>query len=503
MARSSMTTVTTWAGAVLAGVVLATAAGLGVSAPAGAADATRGAAPGSAIGTMSSPAASCPQATRYQVTQALAASKIRAEIVIIVDVSYSMDSRNNNLYGTVSSLVPALIDTLAKQEPQDLVAVITLGTRQNTQVVVNPGLPSSFTWVPPTAPNSYWSDFGLAFHEAVGLFSDPPKGTPPPEVGDVLLLSDGQVSDPPQDDPTYGGQAPAVFARPGWQDLRTAAHNLPLQVTGFELPLTRDKNLQASQEGTLKDVFPNVTQLQYRSDLATHPAQTIQEIQATTTEAVQNTKITKAVSSDNSAGVKVTWRNVPGRRGKPIDVGGPGHADARVTVRARTQQVPLCLSGITVTSAGLPVPVMMRGVNLPTNVELAPGASKTWDVRLTWPRGPNGITWLVPDTVPGHLVLGATVSSPFRSVISPVDAGFSYGRVLGGGSPSFTATVPPTVTVAELLVILALLAGFALWRTWLDGELVLATGDEPILTTRDTAGRCRHPLVGTAAITAG
>jgi hypothetical protein len=87
--------------------------------------------------------------------------------------------------------------------------------------------------------------------------------------------------------------------------------------------------------------------------------------------------------------------------------------------------------------------------------------------------------------------LGATVSSPFRSVISPVDAPFSYGRVLGGASPLFMATVPPAVTVAELLgigiPILVLLAGLILWRTWLGGELLLATGEEPVLTTRDTA----------------
>jgi Mg-chelatase subunit ChlD len=488
MARSSMMTVTRWAGAVLAGTLLATAAELGASAPVDAAVATREAAPGGATSAISSVPAGCPQATRTAVTQALDVSKIRAEIVIIVDISYSMDSRNNNLYSTVSKLVPALLSTLAKQEPQDLVAVITMGTRQNTRVIVNPGLPSSHTWVPPTAPNSDWTDFGLAFHEAVGLFSDPPQGTNP-QVGDVLLLSDGQISDTIQDDPTYGGQAPAVFATPGWKDLRKAAHNLPLQVTGFELPLTSVMALQASQEGALKDVFPNVPQLQYNRDLVTDPAQAVQEMQATTTEEVQNTRITRAVTPDSGAGVRVTWSDLPGSRGKPLDLGKPGHADAMVTVRARTQGVPLCLSSISVTSAGLPV--TMRGVNLPASVQLAPGASATWHVKLTWPGGSSGAVGPDLRAVTGHLVLGATVSSPFRSVISPVDASFSYGGVLGGASPQFTATAPPVVTVVTLLVlgipVLLLLAGLALWRTWVGGELVLATGEELVHTKRDTA----------------
>jgi hypothetical protein len=146
MARLPMT-VTRWAGAVLAsvllaGVLLATAPGLDASARAGAAVGTRGAAASDAATAISPSVAGCPQETRDAVVQALAASNIPAEIVIIVDISYSMDSRHNNLYGTVGTLVPALIGTLAKLDPQDLVAVITLGTRQNTQVVVRPGQPS-------------------------------------------------------------------------------------------------------------------------------------------------------------------------------------------------------------------------------------------------------------------------------------------------------------------------------------------------------------------------
>ena len=465
-----------WTCALLAGVLLATASALGASASADAAVVTRGADPGSAASAVSS-AAGCPQATRDAVAQALAVSKIRAEIVIIVDISASMGSGDNNLYGTVSTLVPALMATLARQEPQDLVAVITMGARQNTQVAVNPGQPNSRTWVPPAAPTSDWSDFGLAFDEAIELFSAPPQGTDP-QVGDVLLLSDGQFSDTVQDDPTYGGQAPAVFGRPGWKDLRTAAHNLPMQVTGFEVPLTSDKALQASQEGTLKDVFPSVRQLQYDSDLAKDPAQTVQEIQTATTEGVQDTKITKAVSADSGAGIRVTWGNVPGSQGMPLDLGAQGNADVVVTVRAQTRQVPLCLSHISVTSTRLPVTI--RGVSLPASVELAPRKSTTLRVRLTWPQRSSRVAWLGPGTMTDHLILSATVSSPFMSVITPVDAGFSYGGVLDGVSPQFTAIVPAAVGMALLTIgipILVLLAGLALWRTWLGGELFLATAD--------------------------
>jgi hypothetical protein len=322
------------------------------------------------------------------------------------------------------------------------------------------------------------------------LFNDSPPGTAP-QVGDVLLLSDGQVSDTIQDDPTYGGQAPAVFTEQSWQDLGAAAGKLPFQVTGFEIPLTSDVTLQASQEAALKHVFRHVTQLQYTSDLVKDPAQTIQQIQTATTQDVQNTKIESAAAPDSGAGVQVTWSGLPGSPGKPADLGKPGHADVKVTLQARTRRVPLCLSGIAVTSSGLPV--RMRVTGLPASVEIPAGGSLTRVVTLSWPAGSSGITWWGPRPVPAHLAMTATLSSPFESVISPVDTGFSYGHLLGGAT-RFTADVPPVITVVDLigLTILVLLIGFAFWLVWMGGELVLATGEEPAPATGTGSG---HPPI--------
>jgi hypothetical protein len=417
--------------------------------------------------------------------QALGVGKISAEIVIIVDTSYSMDSRRYNLYGTVAKLVPALITTLAKQEPQDLVAVITLGTQAKTQVVVEPGRPSSDTWVPPPVPNSGTSDFGLALQEAVGLFSHPPQDMAP-QVGDVLLLSDGQVVDTPDDDPTYGGVAPAVFANRGWRDLQRAARNLPMPVTGFEMPLTSDKALQASQYAALRLVFPRVTQLQYARNLATDPTPAIQEIQASTTGGIQDGKIAAAVAHDRDAGLRVTWGGLPGARSKPLDLGDSGHADITVTVQALTRRVPLCVSGISITSTGLPTTI--RADNLPASASFTPGEPPTaWHVRLTWQKGCGGATKFGHRrTMTGHLLLSAKVSSPYNSTIIPVDATFTYGGFHEGTSPQFTAVAPTASILFFVLailgiVIVASVVMFGVHRAWLRGELtVVPVGGPPV-----------------------
>ena len=93
--------------------------------------------------------------------QALGVTHVPAEIVILVDVSLSMSSGDNNLFSTVRQDVLAYLGVLAQQEPQDLVGVILFGAPSDNQVT-NPGPPSRHIWLP-QAPYSQETDFGWVF----------------------------------------------------------------------------------------------------------------------------------------------------------------------------------------------------------------------------------------------------------------------------------------------------------------------------------------------------
>jgi len=454
MSRSPGVTMARRAGALLATALLAAGAALGGVAGQ-AAGATRVARDGPS------------PASRSTVLQGLGVSAVPAELIFLVDVSDSMSPAKNNLYPTVRQKVLDFMGALAQEDPQDLVGVI-LFSKPSANQVFQPGPPDPNFWLPETPQYTIGTDLGFAFHQAVEILSQAPSTI---KVGGVLLLSDGQPYAPKKDDPVYGGNG---FSAPGWNALRVSVGNLPMTVTGYDVPLTNNTSYTANQHAALSKVFPSVQTLPGgASNLGAALDQAKLKI--------LDSKVVSAASPDNGRGVQVSWGGLPGAGGPPLDL-KTGHADVTVTVTARTHRVPLYLSGLSVTATGLPVTMK---ANLPASQTLAGGQSKTWHVRLTWAPRASGLTWSGrARTVRGHLVLKAAVASSYTPTLRSAYGytAFSVGGLSGGESAEFPATTAAQWSLLDLLVILlllvALLTVVAGGLSWMSGVLVLTSVDE-------------------------
>ncbi len=403
------------------------------------------------------------QAAASTVMQALGVSNVPAEIVILVDISLSMAPGYNDLYPTVRQKVLAYMGVLAQQDPQDLVAVILFGKRSDNQVT-DPGPPSRHIWLP-EAPYSDETDFGWAFQQAVQMF----KGAPPDiKAGGVLLLSDGELSVPAADDPAYG----SGFSAPGWPELRAQVQNLPMTITGYDVPLTSNTAFTGNQHQALEQVFPSVQSLPYgTTDLS--------RALNLATQGILDEEVSRAAAPDIGPGVRIAWSGPRVAGGKPLDL-RTGQAEVTVTATATTRRIPVYLSSLSVVSTGLPV--TMRGT-LPGGRMLAPGHSATWHVRLTWHPKASGQTMMgSPSTVHGRLRLDATVSSPFTPTLRSTfgDTVFSIGGAQSSISAQFPATEPVSYSILLALVILLFIAaalavgGVAACRARLSGTMLVA-----------------------------
>jgi hypothetical protein len=444
--RASLPAVTRRAAVVLSCVLFATSAAVGI-APRSAATATR-----MAVSRSTS-------ASRKAVLRALGVGDIPAEIVILIDISESV--ANNNLYAAIRQDVPTFLRVLANKDPEDLVGVVLFG-RPGDDRITDPGPPNPGIWLPPV-PYSRETDFGHAFQLAVSMFRAPQAQNI--KVGGVLLLSDGEVSMPFDDDPTYG----TGFTAPGWKKLRTEVQGLPMTITGYDVPLTSNPAFVGNQYTALSQVFHPVQTLPYgTTDLSQALSMAKQNI--------VDSKVAVAAAPDSGQGVRVSWGGLRGIHGKPVDLAA-GHADVMVTVTATTQHVPLHLSGLSVRSAGLPV--TMKGI-LPGGRTLRPGQPATLRVPLTWAPRPSGMTMTGSSrTLRGTLQLAGTVSSTFTPTLRSVfgDTAFSVGGIRGGVSPLFMASEPAQWNISAWLLaflgVVALLCAAIAFRLRMTGALVV------------------------------
>ena len=407
-----------------------------------------------------------PSASRADVLQELGVGDIRAEIVILIDISGSMAS--DSLYAAIRRDVPAFMAALKKDDPNDLVGVIFFGGPHDDKVII-PGRPDPSIWLP-AQPNSQETDFGHAFESAYNLLLG--GVAQHITVGGVLLLSDGEVSMPFNDDPTYGSSG---FTAPGWKKLRAKVHSLPMAITGYDVPLTGKSEFVGNQNEALSHVFYPVETLPSGTTDLSH-ALDLAKLRIT------NRKVAKAAAHDNGQGVHVSWGELQGDHGKPLDLAAR-HADVTITLTAATQHVPLYLSGLSITSVGLPV--TMRGT-VPGGRSLRAGQRAIVRVRLSWTPSRDGMTWMGdPRRVHGaSLKLDAAVSSPFTPTLRSdfADSAFSAGGLRGATSPLFTALEPVQWSVLLMLLAvlgaIALLGGGVAFRARMTGRLLLSTVDK-------------------------
>lgn len=410
------------------------------------------------------PAADGPQpASRDTVLQALSVSNVRAEIVILVDISLSMAPGQDDLYPVVRQQVLNYLGVLAQQDPQDLVGVILFGKRGDNQLT-GPGSPDPHTWLP-EKPYSDETDFGWAFQQAVQMLQAAPKDI---KAGGVLLLSDGELSVAPGDDPTYG----TGFTARGWKQLRTQVQSLRMPVTGYDVPLTDNTTYTSNQYQALTQVFWPVQSL---------PAGTANLSQALglATQGVLNSEVARAAAPDSGLGVRFAWSGLQGADGKPLDL-RTGQAEVTVTATATTRKIPVYLSGLSVASTGLPV--AMKGT-ASGGCTITPGQSAHWRVRLRWYPTRSGWTKTGdPRTVNGQLRLAAKVSSPFSPTLRSAfgDTAFPLGAYQISLSPRFRASEPAYNILLGLLGLLGLMVLlFAVARARLSGTLTVTAAEGP------------------------
>lgn len=415
---------------------------------------------GFAPASKAEPAAGSPPASPAVIMRALGISGVPAEIVILVDVSLSMGPGFNDLYPTVRKKVLAYLGVLARQDRQDLVGIILFGTPSQNQVT-DPGPPNRHIFLP-LAPYSEETDFGYAFQQAIQMLRGAPARI---KVGSVLLLSDGELSVTEGSDPTYG----TGFGGPGWAELRAQVRNLPIAVTGYDVPLTNNPVYAGNQYQALKHVFNPVQSLPFgTADLS--------DALNLATEETLAREVTGKVAADIGKGVVVTWRGLPGAGSKPLSLAS-GHAEVTMTVTSATSRVPLVLSKLSLTSTGLPV--AMRAT-LPGSYRLNPGQSATWHVRLNWQslRRHALTNFGTPRQLDASLDLHAMVSSPYTSTLRSVfdDTSFHVGGIEQGVSPQFPVDEPAYaiwLLLFLLLVAIAILYSPVAIRTWLSGTLRL------------------------------
>lgn len=445
--------------AVLASLLLGTGPALGV-----AGGGTAWASPAAAA-----QAADPPPASAAAIKAALGVGNVPADLVFLVDISQSMSQ--NGLYSAVQEQLPDFLDTLSRQEPQDYISVITFAGRGTAQVIYT-GSPTSDIGLPADA-NNVGTDFGQAFDLAISQLSPPHAGA---KVGGVVMLSDGQLW-APSDKQYDGGQQ---FNAPGWATLKAKAHNLPIAVTGYAVPLTTTKTYINNQVKALSSVFSSVQTLpQGTTDLA--------GALSAAGQGVLNSEVTQAVSGDSRRGVQVTWSGLPGTGGQPLDLTSPGHRDVTVTLTDTAGHVPLYVTGLHLKAPGLPFTVS----GLPATETIEPGHPVQVPVRLTWSRHSAGCTpWHVSgcslagsaQRVSGRLSLTGTVGSSWTPTLRSAfgDMNFTVGG-LSGNSTGFAANAASTgvlVYLLILLIILAVLACLLLMRALLRGALILTSVDE-------------------------
>jgi len=367
-----------------------------------------------------------------------------AELVFLVDCSDSMAASAHGLYPYVQQQLPAYLETLESQQPNDQVVVITFGNPGTAQVIYGPAAPTPDIGLPPNA-HCGTTDFGQAFSLAIDQLSQAPTGV---RVGGVVLLSDGGLDAPA--DPLYSS-----YSTSGWAQLRARAEGLAIPVTGYAVPLTTNPGYIANQQQALTTVFSSVRTLpQGTTNLSGALGVAGQQ--------VVYGEVTKAVAPDSGKGVRVSWSGLPAT---PLNLTSQGHVDMKVTLTSQTQKVPLYLTGLHLAVQGLPVTVSGA---LPDTGPLGPGKSVTYPVRLTWQQETIGSSWSGAKRMTGgQLVLTGTVGSTWTSALQSTldDLQYHPGR-LGGATvrlPALAASASllPYVLIALAVVVALVVVGVA------------------------------------------
>lgn len=418
----------------------------------------------------------------------LGANKIPAALVILVDTSSSM-APPTGLYPQVYQQLRTFLAALAKQDPQDEVAVVQFASKAATHTIYAMGPPTPDIPLQQNPTFTVGTDIGYAFQLGLEDLSQDKNA----QVGGVMLLSDGGMWEP--SDLLYdGGKG---YSAPGWAQLRHLVQGLGIPVTGYGLPLTTDQGDISALDTALNACFGS-QQLTLTSGF-----DNLSDEFDTAQQKILNSRVAVAAAPDSGRGVRVTWGGAAAGNGTIQLNPASDHANLTVTLTATTGRIPLEVIGASIDITDFPEQV--SGISLPSDIALRPGQSVTVPLRLTWKPMPGTAPWS------GTIDLNASVKSPDTNAIRNFyqDASFTTGALTGNVSTSYSASAPaPSYTAAAilfLLVLVLLAAGAVVYLgARLSGSLTLRiAGGGRQQETLPRRPRYTFTVTGPAALSGG
>jgi hypothetical protein len=394
------------------------------------------------LGSVLPAAASVAPAPASAVAAALGADKIPAALVILVDTSESM-APPAGLYPRVYEQLPKFLAALARQDPQDEVAVVQFAGKEATRTISPMGPPTPNIPLLRNPAFTGGTDIGYAFQVALNDLAQDKNA----QVGGIMLLSDGGISAP--SDPVYDGGA--GYKAPGWAKLRQQVQGLGIPVTGYGLPLTTSQSEVSALNGALSACFGS------QQFMLTSNFDDLSSQFATAQQKILNSRVAVAAAPDSGHGVKVSWGGTGASDGTVQLNPSTGNAQLSVRFTATTRRVPLSVTGVSVTVTGFPEKISASIV--PAAVSLRPGQSETVPLRLTWPPLAGGN---FPSS--GTISLRASVKSPDSNAIRNFyqDSSFTVGGLSGSVSSPYLASIPaPSHLFALILTGLVVLLAAA------------------------------------------
>ncbi|MEV6926134.1 vWA domain-containing protein [Dactylosporangium sp. NPDC051485] len=338
---------------------------------------------GAAAG-LARPAAAAPG--RDEIFGLLEVDRVPADYVILVDTSGSMTT--NNLYGNVKSTLRTFVAGLTRT---DHVAVYTFDNTPTARYIGRGGDPDRIIGALPDTPSQNSTDIGAALAKSL----DELERADASPVASVVLITDGAH------EPPAGSLYPVSTDAPSWKALTDRAGKLKAgSVHGYALPLTRTATTGAALLG-----------LVFKSTDTLDPNQ-IADMGEYLDRSKQRTRVEKArlaLAGDVGKGVTATWTAPAG-----ADLGS-GDAAVKLTLRSDAAKMPLTVTGLAVRADGGPT---LTG-DVPDRVDLRPGESKSFDLRLHWAPGAGPVPYHRERSATATLSLQGAVASDWAAPLAP------------------------------------------------------------------------------------
>jgi len=376
-----------------------------------------------------------PQASLNDVVKSLGVASSPVDYVIIVDTSGSM--QDSGLYPKAKTALGSFLQAL---KPTDHLSLLTFDTTATLRYTGTVGSDprSPLNQLPPTATGEA-TDIGAGIETGIAELERPNANA----VGAIVLMTDGKIQAPP------GSVYPTPSA-PAWNALQERARKVATkhQIASYALALE-----PTTDAALLKKVFADTLVVALPSD----------QIEGYLDRVSANSMRQKAIQAlqpDLGNGVEASMSG-------PLDNLdlGKGTADVKVTLRSTYTKIPVTINP----SASVTGDLQATASGLPASINLEPGQSKPFTLRLTFPTaggsGPGGD----PSTRSGKVTLAGTISSPWQQVITS-ELGLAFTPKLatppvditGHGTTGWRRLSPGALIPAPVLFILLMIGLFIL-----------------------------------------